>query len=281
VTRRTAETCRSVHACALACLLACTRGPPAEPLGTKSEGQEHPNAAHRTESRDQRRLPSHEQRTAAGLVYVERVSGGANVDERLPLIVAIHGLGDEPAGFAGLVVDLPAPARIVLPRAPDPYDEGWSWFPVRARDGEVTALATGIRDAADRLAAMIVEISATRPVIGKAIVTGFSQGGMLAFTLAVHHPEVVEIAIPVGGWLPPPLWPEVRPTTIPRIVALHGETDPTVRFAPTKASIEHLRALGWDATLRGYPGVKHAISPQMRVDLHALLAEAVNVTRGE
>ncbi|MFT7521301.1 MAG: hypothetical protein ACI9MC_003452, partial [Kiritimatiellia bacterium] len=35
-----------------------------------------------------------------GLQYIERVTGGAEASDELPLIVAVHGLGDQPAHFA-------------------------------------------------------------------------------------------------------------------------------------------------------------------------------------
>jgi phospholipase/carboxylesterase len=214
---------------------------------------------------------------AAGVRYVEIVTAGASPEAALPMIVAIHGLGDDPDGFSDLLADFSAPARLVLPQAPDAYDGGgYSWFPVLARDRDEPALARGIGRAASRLAAAVRELRQRRPTVGRPIVTGFSQGGMLAFALAVSHPDLFSAAYPVGGWLPPPLWPSDvdDPAAYPPIVALHGDADPAVGFQPTRDAVEHLRGLGLSATLHAYPGVEHAITPDMRRDLHALLREA-------
>ncbi len=192
------------------------------------------------------------------------------------MLVAIHGLGDSPAGFAGLVRDLPVPARVILPRGLDAHEPGWSWFPIRARDPDVTALAHAIDRAADRLAPMIEQLARERPTLGRPVVTGFSQGGMLTFNLAARHGALLAAAFPVGGWLPPPSWPEGRaPADAPPIHALHGDADPAVRYGPTKAAVDALRARGWDATLSTYPGVGHAIPPPMRAELQRLLADAL------
>jgi len=198
-------------------------------------------------------------------------------DAKLPMLVAIHGLGDSPENFQDLVVDLPVAARVILPRGLDPVESGYSWFPVRARSADVAGLSKGIAAAGDRLAALIVVLQQTRPTVGLPVVTGFSQGGMLTFELAVHHPELVGGAIPVGGWLPPPLWPSALPAhrPLPKIIALHGEIDTAVKLLPTQEAVEHLETLGWPASLRRYPEVGHAIPPVVRRELYQQLQRAL------
>lgn len=214
---------------------------------------------------------------AANLHYVERILGDAKADDPLPMIVAIHGLGDDPDNFAHLFDAYGGTARLILPQGIDATEEGgWSWFPIRARSQDVEGLATGIESAADELAAAIEALTASRPTVGDPIVTGFSQGGMLTFTLAVHHPARVGYAIPIGGWLPPPLWPEAGPgPEHPSVVALHGTADNAVRYEPTKEAVDALVAKGYTVELRSYEGVRHAIPPQERTDLFDLLDDAL------
>jgi phospholipase/carboxylesterase len=224
--------------------------------------------------------------SAAGMEYLEviHVPPGTPeaqrpaADARLPMLIAIHGLGDSPENFQDLIVDLPTTARVIVPRGLDPVDGGYSWFPIRARSQDVAGLSQGIATAADRLAALIEELQRSRPTIGHPVVTGFSQGGMLSFTLAVYHPELLAVAVPVGGWLPPPLWPSTLPTQrpLPKIVALHGEADTAVKFLPTREAVEHLEKLGWSISLRAYPEVGHAIPPKMRSELYLQLQRALD-----
>jgi phospholipase/carboxylesterase len=213
---------------------------------------------------------------AAGVRYLERLTGGARKGERLPLVVAVHGFGDRPEAFVDLFADLGAKARLIVPFGLEPYGEGFSWFPIGALD-DPPRLAEGTGRAADRLAAMIEAVVKARPTAGKPIVTGFSQGGMLSYTLAVRHPEVVGAAFPVGGLIALPLVPASWPTVAerPSILAFHGDADRRVPVARDRETVARLAAIGFDAKLREHPGVGHAIPPPMRAELLAALADAV------
>jgi phospholipase/carboxylesterase len=204
---------------------------------------------------------------AAGVRYLEQLTGGATASERLPMIVAIHGLGDRPESFAPVLASLRTRARLIVPYG-EPWREGFSWFPPGGLD-DAAVLDEGTARAADRLAAMIEAISRSKPTTGKAVVTGFSQGGMLSFTLAVRHPEVVLAAFPVGGLMAPgqvpAFWPMGRAQVA--ITAFHGGADERVPVARARATVEQLRALGLRVTLTEYPGVGHTITSQMRADL--------------
>ncbi len=218
---------------------------------------------------------------AAGIAYLVRYTGGARPDATLPLVVAIHGLGDRPERF-GLLAGFDGEARVIVPRALHRHGAGFSWFDIAVRgERDVAAVAAGTRAAAGRLAQMIAALRERYPTRGKAIVTGFSQGGMLSFALAVLHPEHIRLALPVAGWLPPPLWPntaEGKSTAegkaAPPIVALHGADDQILPLAPTVEAVSALRRAGVDAQLIEYPGVGHGVSGQMRRELYRRLAEA-------
>jgi phospholipase/carboxylesterase len=220
---------------------------------------------------------------AGELHYVERILGNAKAEDPLPMIVAIHGLGDDPDNFAHLFDAYGGTARLILPQGVDETEDGgWSWFPIRARSNDVEALAAGIDASAAKIAAAIEELRVSRPTVGDPIVTGFSQGGMLAFTLAVKHPQQVGFAVPIGGWLPPPLWPESGPTAEhPAMVALHGTADNAVPYEPTKEAIDALVAKGYTVTLKSYEGVRHAIPPEERTDLFDLLDDALATANGK
>ena len=218
---------------------------------------------------------------AGKIHYVEVVLGDAKADDALPMIVAIHGLGDDPRNFGHLFDEFTEDARLILPRGLDQTPGGgWSWFPFRARDPDVEALSRGIASASDELAAAITVLVRDRKTVGKPIVTGFSQGGMLSFALAVRHPELVAFALPVGGWLPPPLVPTTPAgKDAPPVRAFHGTDDPAVKFEPTRVGVEALKKLGWDVELHAYEGVGHVITPEIHRDLDDALVDALRVVR--
>ena len=212
---------------------------------------------------------------AAGVRYLERITGGAAAEDALPLVIGIHGHGDKPESYSGLFEGFPAKARFVFPYG-DPHGEGFSWFAVSPRFNP-DSLAAGTERAGHRLAAMIAALTTARPTVGRPIVTGFSQGGILGYTLAVLHPESLGEAFPVSGLLAPPHWPSTWAVgkTQARIEAFHGDADPVVPIAVDRQGAARLRAVGFSVELHEYPGVVHTVSAEMRRDLHAAVGGAV------
>ena len=71
----------------------------------------------------------------SGLEYLEVLTGGAAETDAVPIVIAMHGLGDHPETFRLLLDDLPAKARVIFPRAPMPHGpDGFSWFAFHAND---------------------------------------------------------------------------------------------------------------------------------------------------
>ena len=55
------------------------------------------------------------ERETAGLRYLERLSGGARADERLPMIIALHPMGGDPASLLELFQGYRGRARFIVP----------------------------------------------------------------------------------------------------------------------------------------------------------------------
>lgn len=212
---------------------------------------------------------------AAGVRYLEQVTGGAAANDELPMIIGIHGLGGRPERFERVFAGLGVRARLILPYGLDPWDQGFAWFAAEPTDQ--AAFARGIQQSADRLAAMIEVLIKTRSTRGRPMVTGFSQGGMLSFALAALHPETVGAAFPLSGMLPSELAPRAAAAgqTRPTVHAFHGVDDARVPIFAARATVARLRAQGFEADLREYPGVGHTVAPEMRADLQAALAAAL------
>lgn len=198
--------------------------------------------------------------TTIGLSALELHTGPSDSASEI-VVVAMHGLGDRPERFGRVFEAFSTPARLLLPAAPHAYGDGYSWF--TADRADEAAFAADLAERADAIAAQLV---------GRPVVTGFSQGGMLAFAIAVRHPDRISAAYPIGGALSESLIPkQAQLGGTPKIVALHGEADTQVDYAATAAAVERLANVGFDATLRSYPDVGHTISDEMRSDLDGLL----------
>lgn len=212
------------------------------------------------------------------LDFVEQGGAGADLSRPLPLVVAVHGLGDAPERFADILDGLPVAARIVLPRGPEPWHDGFAWFKVPFFDGDWEPFSAPIARAADQVARLIAALVARRPNSGRPVLTGFSQGGMISFAVAVRHPEAIGLAVPISGVLPRSLWPagDDRAKRYPPIHAIHGKADDIVPIAAARRTVEHLTAAGATADLRAFPGVGHTVTEAMRREIHALIAGAVS-----
>lgn len=207
--------------------------------------------------------------------YIERMMGGADKSEHVPIVLAIHGYGDRPESFGKSFDGLPIRARLILPYALFPTGDGFFWFPLAKY--EPRALAEGMRNAAHELSKLLTDLEKSRPTRGKPIVTGFSQGGMLSFALAVLHPEQISEALPVAGLLAPPLYPATLPMgkVVPPLHAFHGDADDHVPIEGGRDTVRTLANAGYTATLIEYPNVQHYISSEMRRDWLTALDAAV------
>ncbi len=236
---------------------------PAAPTQATSESTSHALEAPRSTA-------SREQGHARLTNWVVITTGGASERRALPWIVALHGLGDRPEAFKGLFSELQFQAHVVLPRAPLDYGRGYDWFGARV-SGDPERLKRGVERATAQLAALVRQLALEARFVGKPIVTGFSQGGILSFSMALHHPELVSASLPIGGWLPPELVSSQAPRGVP-IIAFHGQDDRVVPFKPTVELTSQLLTAGFDVQLRSYPGIAHRVDASIHRDWAAELA---------
>lgn len=216
--------------------------------------------------------------TAAGLNYVQVIPISADETSALPMVVLIHGLGDRPR--PGWVSHDAPPARYILPRAPLAHGSrpghGYSWFPYRIGDANPD-LDGHIAATTGQLAEFLREVTARHATVGAAIVSGFSQGGILTYALALEHPELVSCAHPIAGVLPESLWPKspIKGPSKPPIRAAHGEADPIIPVAPTLAMASALRKRGFDLQVQTFAAVGHRVSPGMEDMANRFVQKAI------
>lgn len=196
------------------------------------------------------------------LSYIERVTGGADPNEPLPLIVALHGMGDRPErAFDTMYSHITTRARVILPRAPTPDGEGFTWFTFRAGVRDDATMGAQVAHAADRIDALVVRLSGARPTRGKAIVAGFSQGGVLAYALALRHGAHYQAVIPMASFVPPALISQGACAASPQMRAIHGTTDQVIPIAWDRETMTALDRANCPVTLSAVPDLGHESSP--------------------
>jgi phospholipase/carboxylesterase len=274
---------RASLALGAAFVLACQSSPGVHPGGGASNPTAQAAAPSVVPPTDSAALGTPKIKAAPGaaapnLAFVEVVVGGASAEDPLPLVVALHGLGDRPENFVGVFEGFPVKARVVAPHSATAMGDGFAWFaPFGAMSDEA---APAMASAADDIATFATRMAALRPTLGKPLVVGFSQGGALSYAVAVRHPDAIAASFPIGGWLPPPLWPANAPHDAAPIHAFHGTADNRVPIERDRAGADKLRELGFPMELMEVEGVAHAIPPSVRAPLFAALAAACDHQRG-
>ena len=185
------------------------------------------------------------------------MTGGARPDDRVPMVVVLHPMGGDPAALVSTFEKFPGRARMVFPYG-HPRGGLYLWWDVPGDDVSAEVVNAEV----DALAAALQAHVAARPTVGKPIVIGFSQGGMLAFALAVRRPEVIAAALPLSGTLPLALFPSMQKSaaSLPPIIAFHGQADLAVPIQGARRSIAELQRAGFQASLQEVPGLDHALS---------------------
>ncbi len=211
---------------------------------------------------------------AADLEFLEKLFGG-DAKEPLPLVIAIHGLGDTPERYRTLFDGLGVRARLITPRAPDAWPVGSSWFPI-----DDAKRAPGVlRERAVLLADFAARLAKARKARGLPIVTGFSQGGCLSFALAAYHSDKFSAALPVAGKLLPSMPAARRARADFRVIAFHGEQDKRIAIADGERTVANLDTTGTRATLVRYAGLGHGFNADLLRDYFAALREEVDRVR--
>jgi phospholipase/carboxylesterase len=205
---------------------------------------------------------------SARLQFVERVIGG-DPNAELPLLIGLHGLGDTPEQFLELLGGLAVPLRIVAPRAPDPWRQGTSGFPI----DDLERAPRLIVERAKLVVELADQLRKTRKVRGLPLVTGFSQGGILSFAIAAYQAEHFAAAFPLAGSLFAGMPPYRKAPKSFRVVAFHGEEDTRVPYAGALRTVAALRQVGTQVSFTGLPGVGHSLPPALVARWYRALRE--------
>jgi phospholipase/carboxylesterase len=111
----------------------------------------------------------------------------------------------------------------------------------------------------------------------KFVLLGFSQGGVMAYSLALANPERFAALAVLSSWLPQELVPQLAISeavqSLPTLVQ-HGTQDSLIEVGRARNSVERLRALRVPLTYREYD-MGHEIQPRSLSDLSAWLEEKV------
>ena len=202
---------------------------------------------------------------AMELLHTAHVPAG---EGPFPTILALHGWGASAHDLLGLAPVLHGGEALVLcPQGPVSFEvgpgmAGHGWFPIEpGRLPDPAEFAKG----ADTLRAFLDAALVAYPVDRrKLVLLGFSQGGVMAYELALREPERFAGLVALSSWLPEVLARSVAGApglgALPALV-VHGTRDAMLPVERGRASRDALLALGVPTTYLEYE-MEHEIRPE-------------------
>ncbi len=198
-----------------------------------------------------------------------------------PTILTLHGRGANALDLLGLAPYICGGRFLMIcPQGPletpiGPNAMGYAWYPMSmGGPPDIGAMLSS-----QKMLRQFLDDCLKRYSIdpGKLAVLGFSQGGVMAYSLALAEPQRFAALAVLSSWLPEELVPRLSISdSVPSLPTLvqHGSEDPMIEVGRARNSVERLRQLRLPLTYREYD-MGHEISPRSLTDLSAWLEENV------
>lgn len=197
-----------------------------------------------------------------------------------PTILTLHGRGANAFDLLGLAPYLGGGRCLLLcPQGPlqmpiGPGAMGYAWFP---STGGGPPDMEAIQRASTALRAFLDEAVQRYPCdLSKLMVLGFSQGGVMAYSLGLSMPGRFAAVMALSTWLPAALLDQAPTdaTTYPPMLVQHGSRDEMIEVDRARQSVAALRTRQLPVTYREYE-MGHEINAHSLGDLTTWLQERV------
>ena len=187
-------------------------------------------------------------------------------------VIWLHGLGADGGDFAGITPELGLPdaaaVRFVFPHAPMTAvtcNGGYvmrAWYDILSIDGiDRVGDEAGIRASVGAIRRLIARENARGVPTGRIVLAGFSQGGAMAYTAGLTHPDTLAGILALSAYIPSPGLVDKERSAANRktpIFAAHGSLDEVVPPQLGLAARDRLRADGYTLEWHSYP-IPHAV----------------------
>lgn len=195
-------------------------------------------------------------------------------------VIWLHGLGADGSDFVPVVPelgldDLPG-IRFVFPHAPSipvTCNDGYvmpAWYDIISLEPDSRRVdETGILHSREALRALIARENQRGIPAERIFLAGFSQGGAVAYTTALTHPEKLAGLIALSTYLPTPQIASTEASAANRdlpIFAAHGTADDIVSPVLGLAARDFLIRNGYRPEWHEYP-MPHSVCIEEIVDI--------------
>jgi len=193
-----------------------------------------------------------------------------------PVLFLLHGVGSNEKDLFSFAENLPDKYLVISARGPLTLRANrYGWFHVDFKDGKPN-MNFEEQEASRKL--LITFISQMQQKFsfdaGQVYLCGFSQGGIMSYSIALTHPELIKgIAVMSGRLLP-----EIKTLAAPDaklkkldIFISHGTADNVLTIDWAHAAKAYLEEHGLTPNYHEYAGAGHEINKTMFADLLAWL----------
>ncbi len=210
-------------------------------------------------------------------------------------VIWMHGLGADGSDFVPVVPELRLPKTLAVrfifphaPRIPVTWNGGYvmrAWYDIESvEEGSVTgdgaghgkrhADAAGVRASCDTVRDLIARENTRGVPTDRIVLAGFSQGGAIAYTAGLTHPEKLAGVVALSTYLPVPsiiTEASVAASRATPVFAAHGTQDGVVPYALGESARDTAERLGFSVDWRSYP-IAHTVNLEELTDIGAWLA---------
>lgn len=192
-------------------------------------------------------------------------------NSKTPLLILLHGVGSNEKDLFSFANQLPDDFMVVSARAPfEVSSDSYAWYEVSFSDGKPAIN----KDKAEKSRNLIIEFINQLKEKYKfddrqVYLCGFSQGGIMAYSVGLTRPDKVKGIAVMSGRLLEEVKPIIKPSDQLKqlnVFITHGTNDNVLGVNYAKESISYLKGLGINPTFKEY-SEGHTISNDMIHDL--------------
>jgi len=171
------------------------------------------------------------------------------------LAILLHGVGGDETQLAGLGARLPEDVLVAMPRGQRTISGGRvGWFRESLSEDGAEVVEDEAEDARLRLVDFVARLQARFDVPPeRTVLIGYSQGGMLAASVALTEPSRVAGFAMLCGRVPPEMEPRIEAneaTAALEAFVAHGREDATLPLEWAERAKDLLASLGIDHAYR-------------------------------
>lgn len=199
--------------------------------------------------------------------YIVRYSGGAIQSEQLPMLIALHGDGDNAENFYETALnELSVSARIVVFEAPISHPSGLVWpYSVEqyAEYGEV-------------FSELVIQLANQYPTINKPVLFGFSGGGAMAYYQAINHGDIYSDVFAISGLLANEKLGDNAAKSGANVYAYHGKSDEVIPFSEAKKTVRLLKKKKVNVSFISFDNGHHGLFTDMKSEITQAVETSLN-----